>query len=76
MDHLVNIPMIEGAAQSATNGNELHLLQMVRKFNHPETGVPTYVIGVVTWSIKPSCQFFVTQKGRIKNFAKVTCGNV
>eukprot|EP00971_Amphidinium_carterae_P244442 4853684-Amphidinium_carterae.1 len=42
MDHLVYIPMIEGAAQSATNGNELHLVQMVRKFNHPDTGVPTY----------------------------------
>eukprot|EP00971_Amphidinium_carterae_P214001 4246943-Amphidinium_carterae.1 len=34
--------MIDGAAQSATNGSELLLIQMVRKFNHHETGVPTY----------------------------------
>eukprot|EP00971_Amphidinium_carterae_P015679 309385-Amphidinium_carterae.1 len=34
--------MIDGAAQSATNGSELLLVQMVRKFNHHETGVPTF----------------------------------
>eukprot|EP00971_Amphidinium_carterae_P069721 1379663-Amphidinium_carterae.1 len=42
LDHLVYIPMIDGAAQSATNGSELLLVQMVRKFNHHDTGVPTY----------------------------------
>eukprot|EP00971_Amphidinium_carterae_P010117 199450-Amphidinium_carterae.1 len=34
--------MVEGAPQSATNGNELILVQMVKKFNHPTTGVPTF----------------------------------
>eukprot|EP00971_Amphidinium_carterae_P296747 5895055-Amphidinium_carterae.1 len=42
LDHLVYIPMVEGAPQSATNGNELILVQMVKHFNHPTTGVPTY----------------------------------
>eukprot|EP00971_Amphidinium_carterae_P151732 3007431-Amphidinium_carterae.1 len=42
LDHLVYIPMIEGAPQSATNGNELILVQMVKQFNHPTTNVPTY----------------------------------
>eukprot|EP00971_Amphidinium_carterae_P270696 5371851-Amphidinium_carterae.1 len=34
--------MIEGAPQSATNGNELTLVQLVRHFHHPSTNVPTY----------------------------------
>eukprot|EP00971_Amphidinium_carterae_P234170 4646386-Amphidinium_carterae.1 len=42
LDHFVYIPMIDGAAQSATNGSELLLVQMVKHYNHPEMGVPTY----------------------------------
>eukprot|EP00971_Amphidinium_carterae_P189652 3764453-Amphidinium_carterae.3 len=75
LDHLVYIPMIEGAAQRATSGHELILVQLVKHFHHPTTNVPTYDwIGKeerkAFWSIvrnankqnKAVCQGYVWQR--------------